>query len=72
MANEVAELMEKYLHVPREVAEPIGREAVLEGLQVTYDLTKDYTPQHFFDEIRGFAAGSHLSEHEITLVNMVH
>lgn len=72
MANRAAELLVKYLRVPRAVAEKMGRAAVLEGLQVTYDLTKDYTPQHYFDEIRGFATGAHISEHDITLVNMVY
>jgi predicted Zn-dependent protease with MMP-like domain len=57
-------------HVPealRKLIEDIGIPAVLE---LTADLTKDFTPQHFFDEMQGLADGTGLEYKKILQLHM--
>eukprot|EP00056_Hartaetosiga_gracilis_P014210 m.239995 g.239995 ORF g.239995 m.239995 type:complete len:436 (+) comp14353_c0_seq1:60-1367(+) len=43
--------------LPKDIQKIIEEDGVPAALQFTYDLTKDYTPQRFFDEMQGLSDG---------------
>ena len=44
--------------LPAEISEFIAKYGLDGALDLTYELTKDYTPSYFFEEIQGLANGS--------------
>lgn len=40
-------------------------------MEATLELTKDYTPKHYFDEIKGIADGAHVDERQLLLMNQI-
>ena len=44
--------------LPEEIREFIAKYGLDGALDLTYELTKDYTPSYFFEEIQGLANGS--------------
>ncbi len=73
--NMTAEMLMDDLHISeqmaRYLAEDVALPALFAGLQMTYELTKPYTPDRFDDEIHGLADGSGLPQKLILWVNML-
>ena len=44
--------------LPKEISEFIAKYGLDGALDLTYELTKDYTPTYFIEEIKGLANGS--------------
>ncbi|EGG23401.1 acid ceramidase-like protein [Cavenderia fasciculata] len=67
----VNELVEKYAKfIPLWLVDLIERAGIGAALDITADLTKKYTPQHFFDEMRGLADGSGLPYQTVLRLHM--
>lgn len=57
-ANRTAEYLVEYLHMDWKEAVGLSRRLVDVGLELTNDVTKEYTPKHFEDELHGIAAAT--------------
>jgi len=44
--------------IPKPIADWVGKVGLMAALDITYDITKDYTPSRFYDEVQGIADGS--------------
>eukprot|EP01104_Vermistella_antarctica_P019035 TRINITY_DN7276_c0_g1_i1.p1 TRINITY_DN7276_c0_g1~~TRINITY_DN7276_c0_g1_i1.p1 ORF type:complete len:467 (+),score=129.97 TRINITY_DN7276_c0_g1_i1:146-1546(+) len=72
MEEQVDPYIEKYLpDLPEPLAKLIEEFGIVEALKLTAVLTKDFTPQHFFDEIQGMADASGVSADTILEYNLL-
>jgi len=56
--------------LPKFLQDIIAEYGVEAALEATYYLTESYTPQHFFDELKGFADGSGIEYMTVVRVHM--
>ena len=72
MESKLENVLEKYLpFMPKWLIDFVAKHGIPEALDLTYNMTRPFTPQHFIDEIRGMAAGSGVSYNLITRLNML-
>jgi hypothetical protein len=65
-------VIEKYVpFMPGWLTDFVVKNGVLAALDLTANLTRRYTPQHYIEEIRGMSDGSGQSYHLITRLNMI-
>lgn len=59
------------LKFPKELADEVAVKALEAGLDTTYELTRTFTPKHFFEELRGIADASGVEEKRLVQLNMI-
>jgi len=57
--------------LPLELRTALESATLVEALELTFKATRQYTPQHFFDEIQGFADGAGVDASVIIHLNMI-
>lgn len=67
----VGEWLVKELKFPKELADEMALKTIETGLDITYELTRAYTPTHFYDELRGIADASGVEEKRLVQLNMI-